>query len=207
MPTLDALRAKYRFTGRLYDILDYPWERQYRRWRPALVGDLQGRVLEAGVGTGRNLAYYPAEAEVTGIDLSPVMLARAKRRTAQARCRVTLQEASATDLGFMPAGSFDAYVSTFMYCVMPDEFQPAALREMARLLRPGGHFRLLEMIGSQDPQIRARQRLWAPWVERVYGARFDRRTSEYLAKVPGLTITRRSFLKDDVYLLLEGERV
>ncbi|MFQ5677566.1 MAG: hypothetical protein ACE5G1_16875, partial [bacterium] len=53
-----SLQAKYNITARFYDILDYPWERQYKRWRPGLVKDVRGRVLEAGVGTGRNLKYY-----------------------------------------------------------------------------------------------------------------------------------------------------
>jgi hypothetical protein len=53
-----ALQLKYDITAWFYDILDYPWERQYRNWRPQLVGDVRGKVLEAGVGTGRNLKYY-----------------------------------------------------------------------------------------------------------------------------------------------------
>ncbi len=56
---IGRLPAKYDATAWFYDILDFPWELQYRRWRPALVGDVRGSVLEAGVGTGRNLPYYP----------------------------------------------------------------------------------------------------------------------------------------------------
>ncbi len=52
------LQAKYRTTSLFYDILDYPWERQYKKWRPGLLKDMRGRVLEAGVGTGRNLRHY-----------------------------------------------------------------------------------------------------------------------------------------------------
>ncbi|MCH7676651.1 class I SAM-dependent methyltransferase [candidate division KSB1 bacterium] len=71
-----SLQAKYDITGRFYDILDYPWERQYRRWRPGLLKDVRGKALEAGVGTGRNLKYYHPGVKLTAVDLSKVMLRR-----------------------------------------------------------------------------------------------------------------------------------
>ncbi len=49
------LRAKYDITAMFYDILDYPWGRMYEKWRPSLLADVRGSVLEAGVGMGRNL--------------------------------------------------------------------------------------------------------------------------------------------------------
>src|SRR3972149_577100 len=69
-----ALVRKYRVTAWLYDILDYPWERQYRRWRPSLLAEVSGTVVEAGGGTGRNLRHYPPGADVTAFDLSPSMV-------------------------------------------------------------------------------------------------------------------------------------
>src|SRR3990172_8320312 len=75
-----ALVRKYRVTSWFYDILDYPWERQYRRWRPSLLAEVSGTVLEAGVGTGRNLRHYPSEANVTALDLSPSMVSIATKR-------------------------------------------------------------------------------------------------------------------------------
>jgi len=61
-----SLRAKYNITAMFYDILDYPWKRIYRGWRPWLLGDLRGKVLEAGVGTGRNFQHYHKSVELTG---------------------------------------------------------------------------------------------------------------------------------------------
>ena len=51
-------RKRYAGTAWFYDILDFPWELQYRKWRSGLLADLKGEVLEAGIGTGRNLKYY-----------------------------------------------------------------------------------------------------------------------------------------------------
>lgn len=200
------LQSKYDLTGRFYDILDYPWERKYRRWRPELLADLEGRVLEAGVGTGRNLAHYPSHVQVTGIDLSPRMLRGAKRRALKASCDVTLAQDDATVLATVEDRSMDWVFSTFMCCVMPNALQPKALEQFARVLKPGGHFRLLEMVYSDSPKLRKRQERFAPFVERVYGARFDRETKRYVEENRDLELTSTRFLKDDTYLLLEGVR-
>ncbi len=64
MQDLNLLNQKrYDVTAWFYDILDYPWELQYRKWRSGLLEDVSGEVLEAGVGTGRNLKYYPPPRE------------------------------------------------------------------------------------------------------------------------------------------------
>ncbi len=78
---MSSTLARYQRIAPLYDLLDLPFEhRRYRRIRPDLFQGLSGRVLDAGVGTGRNIPFYPPGAEVIGIDLSPAMLARAEQR-------------------------------------------------------------------------------------------------------------------------------
>ena len=68
-----------------YDFLDLPFEYgRYRKIRPQMFRGLSGRILEAGVGTGRNFPFYPSGSQIIGIDLSPTMLARAERRRATA---------------------------------------------------------------------------------------------------------------------------
>jgi ubiquinone/menaquinone biosynthesis C-methylase UbiE len=203
---MSELREKYRLTAWFYDLLDYPWERVYRKWRPALLADVDGEVLEAGVGTGRNLPHYPETAHVTGFDLSPQMLRYAHRRAKATRRRITLLEADATQLDLLPDDRFDWYISTFMYCVMSDRFQCIALEQMMRKLKPGGRFRLLEIVYSSQHRILRRQRLFSPFVEKLYGARFDRRTLQHLKEVPSLTVTETRYLKDDTYLLIEGQK-
>jgi len=200
------LQKKYNITALLYDILDYPWERMYQKWRPALVGDLQGKVLEAGVGTGRNLEFYRADVDMVGIELSQKMLRQAEKRITRARCKVRLILEDATIMQSIESDQFDWIFSTFMCCVMPDDLQTLAVEQFGRVLKKGGRFRILEMVFSKNRKLRKRQELYAPFVEKIYGARFDRNTLRHIEQAPNLKVTGTFFLKDDTYLLIEGIR-
>ncbi len=201
------LQKKYNVTASFYDILDYPWERMYRKWRPALVGDLRGKILEAGVGTGKNLKFYHEDAELTGIELSKHMLSKAEKRKTDAKCKVSLLNEDATVMQSIDSNQFDWIFSTFMCCVMPDEIQNLAIEQFSRVLKQGGRFKLLEMVYSKNKAIRKRQDFFAPFVEKVYGARFDRDTLRHIEQSSKLRVTNTSFLKDDTYLLIEGTRI
>ncbi len=200
------LQAKYNITAWFYDILDYPWERQYRNWRPILLQDVRGEVLEAGVGSGRNLRYYSRNVNLIGIDICLEMLNRAVKRGKAALCNIDLRQEDATIMQSIPSNHFDWLVSMFLCCVMPDHLQPLAIKQFERILKPGGRFRLLEMVYSNDPKLRRRQELLTGFIEKVYGARFDRNTLAHLEKSEKLRITNTCFIKKDVYLVIEGRR-
>ncbi len=201
-----ANQDRYNLTAYLYDILDFPWEQQYRKWRPDLVGDAAGEVIEAGVGTGRNLKYYSADVNLTAVDLSPSMLRHAVTRARDARCRVRFLCEDACNMSSVPTGHYDWVIATFLCCVIPSELQHLAVAEFSRVLKPGGRFRLVEMIHSKNSAIRARQNLFAPFVRKVYGAGFDRDTLRHVKESDELQVTATRFLKHDVYLLIEGVR-
>lgn len=198
------LRNKYKYTAYFYDFLDYPWERLYRQWRPKLLFDLRGKVIEAGVGTGRNLQYYPSDIDLTAIDLSPQMLSIAASRAKKANCNVSLLNIDASLMTDIEDSSFDCLISTFLCCVMPDALQKLAIEQFVRVLKPGAIFRIIEMVYSQDENKKQFQKRIAPIVEFIYGARFDRKTLLYLTEHPNIEITKHQFLKDDTYLLIEG---
>ena len=134
---------RYERIAPFYDLLDLPFEyRRYRRIRPLLFAGLSGRVLDVGVGTGRNIEFYPHGASVVGIDFSPAMLAYARRRiTFSASASVELKEMDVTRLDFL-SDSFDGAVATFLFCVLPEDQQVVALRELARVVKAGGIIRL-----------------------------------------------------------------
>jgi ubiquinone/menaquinone biosynthesis C-methylase UbiE len=129
---------------------------QFRGGREWVCSRARGDVLEVAVGTGLNLALYPAEARLTGVDLSPEMLAQARSRSAAIGRPIELKEA---DVAALPFGddSFDTVVSTLAMCVVPDD--RAGILEMRRVLRPGGRLLLLDHIGSSWWPIWAGQRL------------------------------------------------
>ncbi|HJZ42179.1 MAG TPA: class I SAM-dependent methyltransferase, partial [Hyphomicrobiaceae bacterium] len=105
--------GRYERIAPFYDLLDLPFEfRRYRKIRPLLFQGLTGRILDAGVGTGRNIPFYPPGAEVVGIDISAAMLARAERRRLSLGADVQLRQMDVTQLEF-PDQSFDAAIATF----------------------------------------------------------------------------------------------
>lgn len=192
----------YRRIAPWYDALDWLSEvSRYRPIRPGLFADLEGRVLDAGVGTGRNIDYYPAGADVTGIDQSPEMLQRAAKRKAAAGSNAALLHMDATATSFADE-TFDAVVSTFMFCVLEDHLQPVALKELGRVLKPGGEIRVLEYAMSQKPMRRwVMERVWAPVAYSLYGARFDRDTEQY-TEMAGLELIETRFVHGDILKLL-----
>jgi demethylmenaquinone methyltransferase/2-methoxy-6-polyprenyl-1,4-benzoquinol methylase len=200
-------QKRYGVTAWFYDILDYPWERQYRKWRPGLLGDLHGEVLEVGIGTGRNLKYYPAGVYLTALDFSLAMLKKASRRCSESACSVQFMHQDAARMEAVPSDRYDWVVAFFLCCVLPEELQEQAIAEFARVLKPGGRFRLLEMRYSDNSKLRRRQDLFAPFVEKVYGARFDRHTLMHVQKNTDLKVIGTRYLKHDTYLLIEGVRV
>jgi ubiquinone/menaquinone biosynthesis C-methylase UbiE len=199
-----TLLEKYQRIAPFYDLLDLPFEyRRYRKIRPLLFEGLSGRILDAGVGTGRNILFYPPAASVTGIDLSPAMLARAERRRQALGRPVTLRRMDVTRLEF-PDRSFDAAVATFLFCVLPDEQQIPALRELGRVVRPGGAIRLLEYVRPTGRVRRTVARAWEPWIAWAYGAGFDRRTEERLPEA-GFRVFDSRFVVADLIKLISIE--
>src|SRR5262249_14499577 len=132
----DAVRAAYRAWAPVYDYTFGVIAGPGRRLAVSILNGAASRVLEIGIGTGLSLPRYRPDLEVTGIDLSPDMLAKAKARIRRHGLkRVTLAVMDASRLAF-GAGSFDAAAAMYVMTVVPD---PAAvLAEMRRVLRPGG---------------------------------------------------------------------
>jgi ubiquinone/menaquinone biosynthesis C-methylase UbiE len=192
---------RYQRIAPLYDLLDLPFERRrYQALRPLLFRDLSGRLLDVGIGTGRNCAFYPPDAIVSGIDASPAMLARARRRCPTVAAGGRLYEMDVTELEF-PTGSFDAAVATFLFCVLPNDLQVPALRELGRVVKPGGLIRLLEYVRPSGTLRRLMARIWQPWIAWAYGASFDRETERHVPEA-GLDLVESWYVVDDLVKLI-----
>jgi len=144
--------------------------------------------------------FYPQGAKVVGIDISPAMLARAARRLKKSSAAIELGEMDVSRLDF-PAGSFDVAVATFLFCVLPQELQRPALRELGRVVRTDGSIRLLDYVRPQRPLRRAIAGLWKPWIAWAYGASFDRSTEELIPEA-GLELVKAEFVVDDLVKML-----
>ncbi|MEV6628587.1 class I SAM-dependent methyltransferase [Amycolatopsis sp. NPDC051106] len=175
-----------------YDAEMGVWDRRLfgdsREWA---CGQAIGEVLEVAVGTGLNLACYPAEVTLTGLDLSSGMLELARSRARDLGRAVTLRQGSAHELPFAEA-SFDTVVCTFGLCAIPDP--AAAVREMRRVLRPGGRLILVDHVASSSGVVRAMQWLVELASVPLAGEHFRRRPLK-LVEALGLPVERRERFK------------
>jgi ubiquinone/menaquinone biosynthesis C-methylase UbiE len=147
----------------LYDAMSRRFERVHgARLRRAQLATAQGRVLEIGAGTGANLPHYPdGVAELILTEPSEAMLKRLRRRVAANSRGGSVVQAQAQSLPFNDA-SFDTAVATVVLCSVPS--QAEALREVRRILRPGGQLLFAEHVRSSDPaRARWQDRLDRPW--------------------------------------------
>jgi ubiquinone/menaquinone biosynthesis C-methylase UbiE len=136
-----------------------------------------GQTLEVAVGTGLNLPHYPSTAAVTGIDLSPEMLAIARDRAARLGVEADLREGDAHRLDFA-GGSFDTVLATYSLCNIPD---PAlAVTEMKRVLRDGGRLILVDHIRSSVRPLLWLQHAVEFVTMRVEGEHFTRRPLDHV---------------------------
>ncbi|MEW6698590.1 MAG: class I SAM-dependent methyltransferase [Bacillota bacterium] len=179
----ETIKRRYNRTSLYYDWMDWMFPPPLRQ---KVLSYARGKVLEVGVGTGKNLPYYPAGCEVTGIDFSPGMLAKARKKVRLARVPVTLLEMDVQDMGF-PDNSFDTVVATCVFCSVPDPVQ--GLREVRRVCKPGGQIILLEHVRSDHPIIGRLMDILNPLSLYLVGSNINRRTLENVREA-GIKLTR-----------------
>src|SRR5438105_2159514 len=166
----------------LYDALAALAERsEMGRWRRWLTAGAQGRTLDVGTGTGRNLPLFPAGTFVVAVDPSLVALRRARRRAP----RVAVIAASAEALPFRD-GVFDTIVSSLAFCSVTNPVR--GLAEVRRVLHPSGHLRMLEHVRSVAPWRARCQDLIQPAWTRVMGGCHPNRETERTVGAGGLQI-------------------
>jgi SAM-dependent methyltransferase len=151
-----AMTLRGRFFAMTYDRQVAKTEKAgLRAMRHDLLAGASGRVLEIGSGTGANLALYGGSVEsLTLTEPETPMLRRLERRAREQAPSAKIFRAPAEDLPFED-DTFDVAVSTLVLCGVDD--QPRALRELRRVLRPGGHLLFIEHVRSDDPRVARRQ--------------------------------------------------
>jgi ubiquinone/menaquinone biosynthesis C-methylase UbiE len=170
----DLTRKRYNRIAFLYDLMEAPMERlRFASWRQQLTGRIKGRkALEVGVGTGKNLIFYPDDVHITAIDLSPRMLERARKRANKLNLNVNLQEMDVQHLNFAD-DSFDTVFATFVFCSVPDPV--AGLPELRRVCKPGGELLLIRHMRPKNFVLGLIFDLLNPMIGRMMGANINRR--------------------------------
>lgn len=188
-------RRRWDRKARFYDRLTAPAEHMMglsegRAW--VFERALGGRVLEVGAGTGKNLRYYPEGGRVVATDLSSGMLARAMEKSGGRSAPVWFVVTDAEDLAFKD-GAFDRVVVTCVFCSVPDPVR--GLREVRRVLRPGGEVVLLEHMRPGGLLGKVFDCL-DPIMSRLMGPHINRRTLENIRSAGFQPVEERNVFSD-----------
>ena len=196
-------RNRYNRIAFIYDLMEAPLELfRLSDWREKLRSRIVGsRVLEVGVGTGKNLSYYPPSVKITAIDLSRRMLSHARKKAQHNNPKVELLEMDVQQLAF-PDHFFDTVFATFVFCSVPD---PAAgLKELRRVCRPDGRLLLLEHMRPGNPLLGCLFDLLNPLVVRIMGANINRRTIDNIESA-GWQVEINQKLSSDIVRWIEAK--
>lgn len=178
-------KALYSRIAPIYDLVETLPELRYRSWRRRFWGEVNAllddgyRILEVGVGTGKNIPFWPPGLAITAIDLTPDMVDRARKKALMERRSADFREGDVQGLEF-PDNSFDVAVATFVFCSVPDPV--LGLVELSRVVKTGGHILLLEHVRSTN-QILGRLMDWLnPLVRKTLGPNINRDTVSNVLK-------------------------
>lgn len=166
----------YDRVARIYDVYTAPME-----WtglagrRQRVLGRARGDVLEVGAGTGRSFRHYPPGVRVVATELSPRMLARARRRLPEADVPIDLQVADVQDLPFEDR-SFDTAVASCVFCSVDDPVR--GLSELGRVVKLDGTILLLEHVRPRGAVPGWLADVASVVTRRVFGFNANRRTEE-----------------------------
>lgn len=197
-----TIKRRYNRLARFYDLMEAPLERlRFRVWRTRFRERIMGpKVLEVGVGTGKNMGQYPEDTAVTAIDNSRSMLWIAKKRAASSVGSVDLLVMDAQRLAF-PDQTFDTVFAAFVFCSVPDPVQ--GLKELRRVIKPDGRLLLLEHMRPGNPRLARVFDTLNPLTVRLTGANVNRRTMENIQRA-GWTIESEEHLSSDVVRWIEA---
>ncbi len=173
-------KIKYRYNriARFYDILQFPMEHMFDDPRKKLLQEATGKTLEVGIGTGKNIPYYPAGIEVTGIDFSEKMIEKAEKKAVK-RDNVRVEVMDAEKMIFND-NTFDTVITSCVFCSVPDPVK--GFKEIKRVCKNGGKILMLEHVRSNRKILGPLMDVLNPIPLNIVGANINRRTYDNLLK-------------------------
>lgn len=199
----NKIQKRYNRVAPFYDSLEVFMEKgMFNDWRKELWQEVQknlpeegGKILEVGVGTGKNMKYYPENVkQIYAIDFSEKMLKEAKKKMPTDRDDIQLIEMNAENLKF-DDNYFDVIVTSCVFCSVPHPIK--GLKELKRVLKIDGRMIMLEHMRSKKPIIGPLMDMFN-WVSfYIWGANINRKTIENIQKA-GLNIVKEKLLWSDI---------
>jgi ubiquinone/menaquinone biosynthesis C-methylase UbiE len=154
-----AAEVRHPLFARVFDRLSPLMEKEVAEYRDELLAGLSGRVVEIGAGTGVSFRHYPhTVSEIVAAEPEPYLRSKAEEAARGAPVRVVVSKAAADPLPFEDAG-FDAAVASLVLCTVPDQLR--ALKELRRVLKPGGELRFMEHVRADGRKARVQH-----WLDR-----------------------------------------
>lgn len=169
--------------------------------KAVLFREMRGRVLFVAIGTGVDIAHFPLGHEIVAVDISKEMLRRAESRRAKYRGNLQLLQADVIKLP-LPDASFDTVATSCTFCSVPDPRR--ALRELYRVLKPGGQLLMFEHVRSRSPLLGWTLDLMTLWTRRL-GTEMNRDTVASVIEA-GFQIDRVDSVYLDIVLAIRGTK-
>ncbi|GBD94988.1 demethylmenaquinone methyltransferase [bacterium BMS3Abin05] len=175
----EKIQKRYNRISIIFDLMEKPMQKFSEKWREEIIAEVYGKVLEVGVGTGRNIPYYPEGVNVVAIDFSEGMLKKAKAKFENTFKNVTFIKMDVQQMDFAD-NTFDSVLTSCVFCSVPIPVQ--GLKEIRRVTKPNGKIVMLEHVRSSKRGLGLTMDVLNPLPLYLYGANINRDTLGNLKK-------------------------
>lgn len=196
----EKIMKRYNRIAGVYDIFEQPMELMlFKKWRTEVINALNGKCLEVGVGTGKNISFYPDGIDMTAIDFSEKMLEKAKRKAEILKKNINFIHMDAQNMDFED-NTFDSVFTTCVFCSVPDPVK--GLMEIKRVCKPDGKIIMIEHVRSEKKVIGLIMDVLNPITVNLYGANINRKTVDNVRKA-GFAKVKITNLAGDIVKKIE----
>ena len=202
---MNTTKEKYNRLARFYDLHSKFAEKLwFIKWRKKFFAPLKGKILEVGIGTGKNIDYYNKNAKVIGIDFSEKMLEKAREKLIKSgKKNITLTQMDGENLNFKD-NSFDYVVTSCVFCSVPDPIR--GLEEIRRVLKPTGRLIMIEHVLSKNLIIALIEHTINPLTRFIMGVNINRNTKQNIINANMKIVKDQDLALLDVFRLFIAKK-